>query len=89
MAEEYRKKHGMAAINLITFAKIAMPAYNAALKAETILNDFRKAGLYLWNVDAVDFSRCRAADIQSQCPDPLVGVNIGGTYDFDTLIVYN
>ena len=89
MAEEYRKNNGMAAINLITFSKVAMPAYNAALKAETIQNGFRKAGLYPWNPDAVDYSRCRAHDIQSQCPDPLVGVNIGGTYDFDTLIVYN
>ena len=88
-AEAWRSQNGMASVNLTTFASIALPAYHHCLKPDTIANGFRKAGIHPWNPHAVDYSRAAAIEVQAQVPDPLQGVNIGGTYNFDTLIVYN
>ncbi|CAL4069212.1 unnamed protein product, partial [Meganyctiphanes norvegica] len=77
-AEAWRRENGMASINLTTFASIALPSYHACLKAETIGNGFRKAGIHPWNPEAVDYSRAAAIEAQAQVPDPLQGVDIAG-----------
>ena len=87
-ADDFRRENGLKSITLVTFSRVLMPAFNAAMTEESMKSGFRKAGLYPWNADAVDYSRCRAAVKQSEYPDPIVGVVHQGSYDFDTLIVY-
>ncbi|CAL4258576.1 unnamed protein product, partial [Meganyctiphanes norvegica] len=77
-AEAWRRENGMASINLVTFPSIALPSYSFCLQKESIQNGFRKAGIYPWNPDAVDYSRAAAIEAQAQVPDPLQGVDIAG-----------
>ena len=79
-AEAWRRENGMASINLVTFPSIALPSYSFCLQKESIQNGFRKAGIYPWNPDAVDYSRAAAIEAQAQVPDPLQGVDIAGSY---------
>ncbi|CAL4102780.1 unnamed protein product, partial [Meganyctiphanes norvegica] len=68
-ADDFRHDNGLKSITLVNFSRVLMPAFNTAMTEENMKSGFRKSGIYPWNADAVDYSRCRAAVKQSEIPE--------------------
>lgn len=61
----WRSDHPAERISLATFGQLLQDAMNKALKKSTIINGFSACGLYPFNADAINYSKClgKSADV--------------------------
>merc|ERR1712142_928325 len=69
-------------ITIHNFAKYFVPILNTAITPETIKNGFKKTGLYPWNREAVDYSKCTNENVQAVNVAPLQGISVDGRREF-------
>merc|ERR1712142_889643 len=64
-------------VTIHNFATYFVPILNKAITPETIQNGFMRTGLYPWDREAVDYSKCDE-NVQSVNVAPFQGISVGG-----------
>ncbi|XP_058836948.1 uncharacterized protein LOC131693263 [Topomyia yanbarensis] len=69
----WQAEHPGKTIRLDEFGCILEMAINSSFKSKTVINGFRACGLYPFNADAVDYSKCIARKHDDQLPQEKSG----------------
>ncbi|XP_072389546.1 uncharacterized protein [Diabrotica undecimpunctata] len=62
---EYEEQHPGGVVNKVVFASILEQAIKKSCKTETVVNGFKACGLFPFNADAIDYTKCLGKEVNS------------------------